>query len=111
MEIKRKISINELSLSAVQNIITHEYGHALGLGHYNVTDYPIYTDDKPWVEASVMYYALNPYDETLTFPQYVDVKMLEEIYSDDGFGGTPVTKIPKIGYYSPGDVNICTFRC
>jgi len=110
-EIAEKIIINELSVPVIQNIITHEYGHALGLGHYNVTGYPIYTDDKPWIEASVMYYALDPHDDEIMIPKYVDVKMMEEIYYTDGFGGTPITKIPRTGFYSPGDIDICTFRC
>jgi hypothetical protein len=110
-EMKEKIIIEELSIQAIQNIITHEYGHALGLGHYQITDYPIYADDKPWLEASVMYYAINAEDETIMNPKYVDIKMLEEIYYSDGFGGTPVTKVPRVGYYHAGDSEICTFRC
>ena len=103
--------LTEFSVIAVQNIITHEFGHALGLGHYQITDYPIYTDDYPWLEASIMYYALNPDVQELASPTYVDVKMLEEIYYTDGFGGNPIIKIPRIGYYTAGDIDICTFRC
>ena len=103
--------LTEFNMIAVQNIITHEFGHALGLGHYQITDYPIYTDDYPWLEASIMYYALNPDVQELASPTYVDVKMLEEIYYTDGFGGNPVPKIPRIGYYTAGDDDICTFRC
>ena len=76
-----------------------------------MTDYPVYTDDKPWIEASVMYYAMSEDDDTITFPHYVDVKMMEKIYYTDGFGGTPITKVPRTGFYSPGDDDICTFRC
>ena len=110
-EIGEKVVINELSIPVIQNIVTHEYGHALGLGHYNVTNYPVYTDEKPWIDYSVMYYAVNPYDDEIMTPNYVDIKMMEKIYSSDGFGGNPITKIPRVGYYSPGDIDICTWRC
>ena len=29
----------------------------------------------------------------------------------DGFGGNVVPKIPRTAHYSPGDEEICTFRC
>ena len=108
-EIAEKVTVNELSMPVILNIILHEYGHALGLGHYNVTSTPV--SDTPWLTRSVMYYAINPYNDTLMEPKYVDIMMLEEIYYTDGFGGTPIPKIPRTGYYSPGDDDICTFKC
>ena len=71
-------NITSFSLTAVQNIITHEFGHALGLGHYKITDYPIYTNDRPWLEASVMYYSIDPQVTEVAKPKYVDIKMDEE---------------------------------
>ena len=104
------IQIKPFKTVALQNIMTHEFGHALGLGHYKITDYPIYAKDKPWINASVMYYSINPADDEVAKPNYVDIKMLEKIYKEDGFGGS-VSPPVKVGYYTVGDLEICTHKC
>jgi len=101
--------IETFSMIAIQNIITHEFGHALGLGHYKITDYPIYTADQPWINASIMYYAINPAHDDIAKPRYVDIKMVELLYKEDGFGGKTSHSI-KAGYYTTGDDEICTFK-
>ena len=102
--------ITPFSMTAIQNITTHEMGHALGLGHYKITDYPIYTADKPWINASAMYYAMNPAYDDILKPKYVDIKMVEKIYGEDGFGGLTTPPL-KVGYYTAGDDDICTHKC
>ena len=108
--VKSTFEIKPFSVVAIQNIITHEFGHALGLGHYQITDTPIYTVDRPWQDISIMYYSINPADNEVAEPQYVDIKMVETIYKKDGFGGSVSPPI-KTGYYTTGDREICTHKC
>ena len=108
--VKSTFEIKSFSVVALQNIITHEFGHALGLGHYKITDYPIYTDDRPWIDASIMYYSIDPSDNEVAKPKYVDIKMVEAIYKEDGFGGSGSPPL-KVGYYTAGDSEICTHKC
>ena len=108
--VKSTFEIKPFSIVALQNIITHEFGHALGLGHYQITDTPIYTVDKPWQDISIMYYSINPADIEVAEPKYVDIKMVETIYKKDGFGGS-VSPPLKVGYYTTGDSEICTHKC
>jgi len=108
--VKSTFEIKPFSIVAIQNIITHEFGHALGLGHYQITDTPIYTVDRPWQDISIMYYSINPADNEVAKPKYVDIKMVEVIYKEDGFGGS-VSPPLKVGYYTTGDREICTHKC
>jgi len=106
--VKTEVNILPFSLISIQNTITHELGHSLGLGHYLITDAPV--SDNPWVTRSVMYYAMNPHSGEIMIPTYVDIKMVELLYKEDGFGGSTSYGI-KAGYYTTGDDEICTFKC
>jgi hypothetical protein len=57
-----------------------------------------------------MYYSINPSDNEVAKPQYVDIKMVEAIYKEDGFGGSTSPPL-KVGYYTAGDSEICTHKC
>ena len=106
--VRTEINIVPFSLISIQNTITHELGHSLGLGHYLITDAPV--SDNPWVTRSVMYYAMDPHSKDIMIPTYVDIKMVELLYKEDGFGGNTSHSI-KAGYYTTGDDEICTFKC
>jgi hypothetical protein len=67
---------------AIKMIMLHEFGHAIGLGHY--------IEDKSRNNnvSSLMYPSFDPFDtndEIIIEP--IDLQMAVEIYNADGFGG------------------------
>ncbi len=67
---------------AIKMIMLHEFGHAIGLGHY--------IEDKSRNNnvSSLMYPSFDPFDangEIIIEP--IDLQMAVEIYNKDGFGG------------------------
>ncbi len=67
---------------AIKMIMLHEFGHAIGLGHY-IEDKTRYNN-----VTSLMYPSFDPFDtngELIIEP--IDLQMAVEVYGKDGFGG------------------------
>ena len=68
-----------LSENTIRNIILHEFGHGLGLGHFNLNRSMMdYTQ-------SVMIPAIKPFDENQFLSvTYIDLVMIGKIYGENG---------------------------
>ena len=73
--------MEELDENAIKRIIRHEFGHALGLGHY------IEDKDKSNNVDSLMYPVMDPFGQNDVYIEEIDKIILREIYGADGFGG------------------------
>jgi hypothetical protein len=82
-----KIFFSDMSQAELGNAVRHEIGHAMGLGHYNVTPderqrIKVGAEDSPSIMnpyiTSTNFYSINP----------IDVNEVKRIYGLDGFHGT-----------------------
>jgi len=71
----------ELPDLTINRVIMHEFGHALGIGHY------IEDNNKSNNVESLMYPTLNPFSELSIDISEVDKEMLVKLYYKDGFSG------------------------
>ena len=87
-----------LPMNTVRNIVMHEIGHGIGLGHFFGVD-----QDK-----SVMRPSLEPFSDDEWNVHLVDVKMVIELYGEDGFGGNGLPYNPKACYFTQdSQLEIC----
>ena len=70
-----------LPSDTINRIIMHEFGHAVGLGHY-IEDV-ISNNNIP----SLMYPMMNPFGQNSFAIENIDKEALKKIYNEDGFGG------------------------
>lgn len=77
----------------IGNIAAHEFGHSIGLGHYESSDPEINTEWSldPASSPSIMTLSIH-YDETKNPVRKIDVDKIKEIYGYRGFGEYPSIK-------------------
>ena len=77
-----------LPMTDIENIIKHEFGHALGLEHF-------YCNDKrnDCIDDSIMYAKLDTFSNSTKPITQRDINMVVKMYGIDGFG-SPHPNIP-----------------
>ena len=99
-EINIKQEVRDLPENSIRYIIMHEFGHALGIGHY--------VDDRTKFNnhVNLMYPSMSPFGENDLTIGFVDKEVLVKIYGKDGFKGiyghTPDRYIIKEKYDGTG---------
>ena len=76
-----KDKLTNLPADTIKKIVIHEYGHALGIGHY-IEDRSVMNNMN-----STMYPVMKPFGEQDLTIGWVDKECLVQIYGKDGFGG------------------------
>lgn len=70
-----------LSISDIENIIKHEFGHALGLEHFYCND-----NREDCIDDSIMYPKLNTFSNSTKSITDRDINMIIKLYGIEGFG-------------------------
>ena len=82
----KKIEQKHLPLEAIYNILTHEFGHALGLGHYQTLDENCKSvNQNPCADRSIMFPSIEPFSKQIKQITSEDIQMVIRLYGEDGF--------------------------
>lgn len=77
-----ELELVPLDNATIYRILSHEYGHALGIGHY------LEDRNRENNVPSLMYPIMNPFgDNKFDMIPVADLETLRQIYGNDGFGG------------------------
>ena len=91
-----------LPINTIRNIVLHEFGHGLGLGHYDSPE-PLHA----YLQSS-MTPSISPFDETQNLSvTYLDLAMIGLIYGENGW------KLPSPAYHINGCyiIDMYQFKC
>jgi predicted Zn-dependent protease len=91
-----------LPINTIRNIVLHEFGHGLGLGHYDSPE-PLHA----YLQSS-MTPSISPFDETQNLSvTYLDLAMIGLIYGENGW------KLPSPVYHINGCyiIDMYQFKC
>ena len=93
-------------LNTVRNVVLHEFGHALGLGHYHIAG-AINGGVDSW-KKSLLVPSIDPFDEELIMKiQPSDLEMIRQLYGEDGFIPTSPVVIPSNCSFKDGQLIQC----
>ena len=94
-----------LPIGDIRNIILHEFGHSLGLGHYTIVDRGCTTQECS--DRSIMYPSLHTFANQTKTVTSEDIQMVYEIHGEDGFGYPNPPYIPYFCTFVNGTIGVC----
>jgi len=84
--ITTKTTDAEIGINTIKNVVLHEFGHAIGLYHYNIVIPLSVSEDK--VDRSAMIPTINPFNENQVLNiTNSDMEVVEKLYGSDGWEG------------------------
>ncbi len=104
-DINIELKPKDLDMIDIRNIVSHEFGHALGLGHYYLHDPTCLVGQCQ--NRSIMYHSLDIWKNQTKTVQHEDIQMLIKIYGEDGFGYPRPSWIPQQCDFMEGIISDC----
>ena len=99
-------TLEPLPMNTIKNVVLHEFGHGLGLGHYIILDGV--DGGKKMYDYSIMIPSVPAFDEEFELSiRPNDILMIHQLYGDDGFHPYSPVAVPKSCNFINGTITQC----